>query len=86
MTLFESIFIFDEKHYKQCHGVAAGSLLGPTLTNVFMEYHEKIWLKNCQTQIKPAVYRRYVDDTFLLFGSTEHVSEIEKNSSVISSY
>ena len=53
MTLFESIFIFDEKYYKQCHGVAAGSLL---------------------------------DDTFLLFGSTEHVSEIEKNSSVISRY
>ena len=85
MTLFESIFILDEKYYKQCNGVAAGSLLGLTLT-VFMKYNEKIWLKNCQTQIKPVVYRRYVDDTFLLFGSTEHVSEIEKNSSVISRY
>ena len=53
-----------------------GSLLGPTLANVFMQYNEKIWLENCQTQIKPVVYRRYVDDNF--FCSTEHVSEIEK--------
>ena len=51
--------------------------LGPTLANVFMCHFENIWLENCPTQFKPVVYRSYVDDTFLLFCSTEHAEKFE---------
>ena len=52
-----------------------GSPLGPTLANVFLCYHEKIWLQNCPSEFKPLIYRRYVDDTFLLFRSKHHIEE-----------
>ena len=72
MTMFESIFIFDQKYYKQCDGVAIGSPLEPTLANVFMCHFEKIWLENCSTQFKSVTFRRYVEDKFLLFHSTDN--------------
>ena len=52
-----------------------GSPLGPTLTNVFLCCHEKIWLQNCPSEFKPVIYRRYVDDTFLLFRSKHHIEK-----------
>ena len=52
-----------------------GSPLGPTLANVFLYYHEKIWLQNCPSEFKPVIYRRYVDDTFLLFRSKHHIEK-----------
>ena len=66
-TMSESLILFDQQFYKQHDGVAMGSQLGPTLANVFLSYHEKIWLQNCPSEFKPVIYRRYVDDTFLLF-------------------
>ena len=65
--MYESFFVFDQKYYKQCNGVAMSSSLGPTLANNFMCHFGNIWLENCLTQFKTVVYRRYVDDTFLLF-------------------
>ena len=67
ITMFESFFIFDGKLYEQCDGIAMGSLLRPTLANVFMCHFEKIWLENCPAHFKPIVYRRSIDDTFSLF-------------------
>ena len=75
ITMFESFFIFDEKLYEQCDDVAMGSPLGPTLANVFMCHFENIWLENCPSYFKPIVYRRFVDDTFLLFRSKDHVEK-----------
>ena len=36
LATLDSFFIFDGKYYKQKDGVAMGSLLGPTLANVFL--------------------------------------------------
>ena len=52
-----------------------GSLLGPTLANIFLCFHEQIWLDNCPVEFKPVIYRRFVDDTFLLFRSKEHIEK-----------
>ena len=56
-------FSFNDMLYRQIDGVAMGSPLGPILANVFLGY--------CETRIPPdewpALYRRYVDDTFSLF-------------------
>jgi hypothetical protein len=65
-------FIFNSTLYKQVDGVAMGSPLGPTLANAFMCYWEEKWLSDCPTSFKPLMYRRYVDDIFLIFSSPEH--------------
>ena len=55
--------------------VAMGSPSGPTLANIFLCFHEQIWLDNCPVEFKPVIYRRFVDDTFLLFRSKEHIEK-----------
>ena len=74
-TIPESLILFDQEFYKQHDGVVMGSPLGPTLANVFVCYHEKIWLQNCPSEFKPVIYRRYIDDTFLLFRSKHHIEK-----------
>ena len=74
-TMSESLILFSKEFYKQHGGVAIGSPIGPTLTNVFVYYHEKIWLQNCPSKFKPVIYRRYVDDTFLLFRLKHHIEK-----------
>ena len=69
----ESSFIFDNKLYKQIDGVAMGSPSGPTLANAFLCHSKKNWLNECPSQFKPVIYRRYVDDIFVLFKSKEHL-------------
>ena len=50
-----------------------GSPLGPTLANAFLCHYEKLWLDSCPPEFKPVVYRRYVDDIFVLFKSKDHL-------------
>ena len=69
----ESFFLFNDNYYKQVDGVAMGSPLGPTLANAFMCYYERKWLEECPSDFKPKYYKRYVDDIFVLFSSSEHV-------------
>ena len=63
---------FKEKMYKQIDGVSTGSLLGPTLTNVFLCFQKQIWLNEYPDEFKPVYYRRYVDDIFVWFRSPDH--------------
>ena len=50
-----------------------GSPLGPTLANAILCHYEKIWLNDCPYQFKPVVYKRYIDDIFVLFKFKEHL-------------
>ena len=63
----ESLSLFDQEFYKQRDTVAMGSPLGPTLANGFLCYHKKLWLQNYPFEFKAVIYRRDVDDIFLLF-------------------
>ena len=69
----DSPFIFNNNLYKQRDGVAMGSPLSPTFANAFLCHHEKIWLDECPLSFKPLLYKRYVDDTFLLFKDPEQI-------------
>ena len=79
-TMSESLILFDQEFYKQHGEVAVGSPLRPTLANVFLCYHEKIWLQNCHSEFKPVIYRRYIDDTFLLFYLKHHIKNFQNYS------
>ena len=50
-----------------------GNPLGSTFANLFLCFHENSWLQNCSLQFKPKLYRRYVDDTLLLFSDPSHI-------------
>ena len=68
----ESSLIFDYLLYKQVGRLAMGSPLGPILANAFLCHYKKEWLDNCPIHFKPVIYKRHVDDIFVLFSSKEH--------------
>ena len=77
ITMSESIVLVDGEYYEQIDGVAMGSPLGLTFTNIFLSCHEEMWLKNCPCEFKPIIYKRYVDDTFFLFRSKDHIEKFQ---------
>ena len=79
-ALQNNFFNFEGKIYKQIDGVTLEYPLRPTLANAFLCFHEQIWLNECPDEFKPAYYRRYVDDIFVLFRSPDHLEKF-KNSS-----
>lgn len=67
----ESCFLFNGDLYSQVDGVSMGSSLGPLFADAFLCHNEVKWLDNCPPDCKPVFYRRYVDDTFILFRNEE---------------
>ena len=55
-----------------------GSPLGPTFTNAFLCHYEKLWVDNCPPDSKTVVYRRYIDNIFLLFKSKDHFLSFDR--------
>jgi hypothetical protein len=72
LAVLNSYFLFDGKYFQQTDGLGMGLPLGPTFANIFMCFYESIWLQDCPSTFKPVFYRRYVDDTFLLFTDRTH--------------
>ena len=75
LSVRDVLFFFNNVLYSQINGVGLGNPLGPTLANAFLGHHEIKWLDNCPSDFKPIFYRRYVDDTFILFRVPSHVSK-----------
>ena len=63
---------FNNEIFKQIDGVAMGGPLGPTFANTFLCYWEEFWLDECPLAFRPLLYRRYVDDTLLIFKDKSH--------------
>ena len=70
-TTSKSYFIFNYL-YKQVEGEAIGSPLGTTLVKAFLCHYERKLSDNCRTHIQSEVYKRCVDDSFVIFSSKEH--------------
>ena len=74
LAAHDCMFLFDGKFYVQKDGCAMGSPVGPSFANAFLSYHERKWLSECPPHFKPTLYRRYVDDTFLVFRHNDHIT------------
>ena len=74
LTVKSSCLVFNNVYYKHIDGVAMGSPLGPTFTNLFLVCCENRCLDKCPLQFKPKYYCRYVDDIFLMFERKDHVN------------
>jgi hypothetical protein len=57
-------FQFEDKFYQQKDGIAMSSSLFPVVSNIFKEQFEKL---TETADLKPAVWLRYVDDTFVVW-------------------
>ena len=57
--------------YRQEEGLSMGSPLPPVLANIYMEYFEEMALGS--TSLKPCMWLRYVNDTFILWPHQEDV-------------
>ena len=68
--IFENnIFSYKNKYYIQVFGLSMGCICGPSIANIFVYILEKKWL--CIH--KPLVYKRFIDDIFLV--STTKINE-----------
>ena len=76
LAAYESFFIFDQVMYRQIDGVAMGSPLGPILANACLCHFEKQWLSECPPDILPKVFKRYVDDIFVMFLCQSHLKDV----------
>ena len=62
--LNNTYFVFQEEFYEQTRGAAMGSPISPIVANIFMEAFEK---KAIETALHPPrIWKRYLDDTFVL--------------------
>ena len=55
-------FQFDGNIYRQKFGAAMGSPVSPPVINLFMEHLEKQAIASAPMEIKPKLWKRYVDD------------------------
>ena len=50
-----------------------GSPLSAPMANLFLAHHEVRWLDQCPPDFKPLLYKRYVDDAFMVFRSLDQI-------------
>ena len=50
-----------------------GSPLGPLLAKILLSFHETNWLKDFPFEFKPLYFWHYIDDSFIVFKSRDHI-------------
>ena len=78
----ETLFLSNQKVLKvkialDARSLAVGSPLGSPLANIFMCSFESKWLWDYPNDFKPMFSRRYMDDTFTLFFSSDHADKFK---------
>ena len=71
LCVSSTIFQFNNRGFAKKEGVAMGSPLSPVLANLCMEFVEREILSRCDTETKPILWVRYVDDVFIIFRGNE---------------
>ena len=65
--LKRNYFEFNKRVFLQIHGTAMGSPFAPNFANIFMHQCEKYILDNAPNNRTPLVWKRYIDDIFLVW-------------------
>lgn len=70
--LRQNYFTFDDKYYIQEEGLAMGSPLSGLLSDIYLNHYENTYLFSHNNKFNSQIlfYRRYVDDTFMIFNGT----------------
>ena len=63
LCLNNTYFLFQDQIFEQTKGAAMGSPVSPIVANIYMEAFENSHL-NCTAP--PRIWKRYVDDTFVI--------------------
>lgn len=66
--LTHNYFWFEKKYCNQCTGTAKGAKFAPSYTNLYMEHWEEEYLYSSKNPFQRylALYRRYIDDCFII--------------------
>ncbi|XP_069495705.1 uncharacterized protein [Ambystoma mexicanum] len=71
-VLGNNMFIFNDQFYLQVRGVAMGAKFAPSLANLFMSFYEETHILNqVQFVSNIVMWRRYIDDIFLIWKGSE---------------
>ena len=73
-------FVFQGRFYEQTEGAAMGSPLSPIIANLYMEAFEEKSINTSPTP--PSLWRRFVDDTFVIIKKTQKESFISHINSI----
>ena len=65
-VLKSTYFMYDGLFYEQQEGAAMGSPVSAVIANLYMESFEEDALNACPPEFKPRIWKRYVDDTFIV--------------------
>ena len=63
-TLSKNYFVYNNCIYKHVHGCAMGSPVSPIVANLCMEVEEELAINT--STVAPRVWKRYVDDSFVI--------------------
>ena len=80
--LNSTYFMFQGKYFEQLEGAAMGSPISPIVANLYMESFEVEAIRSAPHP--PYLWKRFVDDTFTIIGSSqkneflEHINSIDK--------
>ena len=78
--LNNSYFSFQGRFYEQTEGAAMGSPISPVVANLFMEDLEVQAIKT--SSLPPAIWKRYVDDTFTIIKKENRTSFLQHLNSI----
>ena len=74
--LKHNYFSFNNEFYLQTQGTAMGTRMAPSYANLFMASLEKQILNTAPSQLKPLIWKRYIDDIFMIWphGESSHTT------------
>ncbi|XP_071494784.1 uncharacterized protein [Diadema antillarum] len=65
-VLRSTYFLYNDTYYEQLEGAAMGSPVSAVVANMYMEAFEEQALEECPPGTAPRIWKRYVDDTFIV--------------------